>query len=315
MSTILITGAFGYLGGRISRFLADDTSLCLRLASRIARPSPNWLKNGKTVKFSLGGGEPTPSCDGVDSIIHLAAINENECQANPIAACSVNCLGTLQLLEEAKKSGVKRFVYLSTARVYGGTLTGTVTEETTCRPTHPYGISHKGAEEYVLAAHDQRQLTGLTIRLANAFGAPLDPNVDRWTLLANDLCRQAVRSRKMVLRSSGIQLRSFVTLGDVASAAKHCLSMPASACGDGVFNLSSGTSSSVWEITQLIAKRCRAVLGYEPEILRPAQTPGETASPLDFRIDKIKATGFVPAGSFADEIDATLRLCAESFRT
>jgi len=71
------------------------------------------------------------------------------------------------------------------------------------RPVHPYAITHHAAEDFVLAAHDEKRLMGYVIRLSNGFGAPAHAGVDRWTLLVNDLCRQAVQTRQLILRSAG----------------------------------------------------------------------------------------------------------------
>ncbi len=51
------------------------------------------------------------------------------------------------------------------------------------------------AEDYVLAAHGNGLLGGIVLRLSNALGAPADPGVNAWTLIANDLCRQAAQQR------------------------------------------------------------------------------------------------------------------------
>ena len=171
----------------------------------------------------------------------------------------------------------------------------------------------RAAEDCVLAAHDTRRFVGLALRLSNGFGAPAYPAVNRWTLIVNDLCRQAVENHRLVLRSAGLQARDFITLHDTARALSHCLDLPPTSVGDGLFNVGGESPLRVIDLGREIAQRCEAVLGFTPDIVRPEPLPGEATTMLDYRIDKIKATGFTLTGDRLAEIDATLRLCRKAF--
>lgn len=314
-ATVLITGGLGYLGGRISQYLEQRGDLQLRVAvSRERERAPQWLKRGELVTLDLlDHASCEAACRGVRQVVHLAAVNEIESAEDPARALLVNGVGTVQLLRAAERAGVERFIYFSTAHVYGAPLAGTITEETLPRPVHPYAITHRSAEDFVLAAHAQRKLAGIVLRLSNGFGAPEAAEVNRWTLLVNDLCRQAVATGKLVLRSSGLQRRDFITLEDVARATGHFLDLPADACGDGLFNLGGDSPLQIIELVERIVRRCSAVLGFTPEVVRPAPAPGETAPPLDFRIDRLRKSGFELTGDVDREIDATLLLCRDAF--
>jgi UDP-glucose 4-epimerase len=167
----------------------------------------------------------------------------------------------------------------------------------------------------VLAAHDRRAFVGIVVRLSNAFGWPADADIRRWTLIVNDLCRQAIESRKLTLRSSGLQRRDFVTIADVCRALEHLLTLPAAKLGDGLFNLGGENSVRILEMAELIANRCMAVLGFRPDITHLEPAPGEVSPEVDYRIDKLKATGFLLKGDIESEIDETLRRCESYFRT
>src|ERR1051326_4797952 len=223
--SILITGGLGYVGGRIARALAEQTDFALLLGTRHSKlPKPAWLKRGSVIPLDVTGGQALHDVwKGVRFVLHLAAMNEIESAKDPAGAVTVNTLGTLKLVQAAERAGVERFIYFSTAHVYGVPLAGSITEATLPRPVHPYAMTHRAAEDFVLAAHDRKTMGGLVLRLSNGFGAPIRPEVNRWTLLVNDLCRQAVTARKLVLQSSGLQQRDFVTLSDVARAVLHCL--------------------------------------------------------------------------------------------
>jgi len=312
---ILITGAFGYLGGRIVKLLAQDGDVTVHLGSRNAlRRPPEWAAEGKVIAIDLASrASLDDACRGMDAIVHLAAVNEIESASNPERALEVNGMGTLRLLEAAQGRGVGRFVYLSTIHVYGSPLTGVITERRVPRPSHPYAITHRVAEDLLLAAHDMKKMTAIVLRLSNGFGAPAAPDIDRWTLVVNDLCRQAVTTGKLVLKTPGLQKRDFITLHDTARAVAHMLRLPPLQCGDGLFDLGGEYTVSILEMATLIAMRCEAILGSLPAIERPDAPAGEKAEDLDYRIDKIKGTGFSLRRNVDEEIDATLRLCAAYF--
>lgn len=310
---VLITGGLGYVGGRIAQHLANDPSLYLRLTSRRASTSkPDWLSNGEIVHWDCAQ-DCGAICAGVDTIIHLAALNEIDCAQNHLSALEVNGMGTLQLLQTAQSKNVRRFIYFSTAHIYGSPLVGNISEQTIPRPIHPYAITHKVAEDFVLAARDQGNIDGIVLRLSNGFGAPIASDVNRWTLLVNDLCRQAVSTGKLVLRSNGLQQRDFVTLQDTARCVAHFMLLQKATCRDGLFNLGGGCSRSIYEMSQLIATRCQAILGFTPPIARVEPYPGDQPIALNYSIAKLKLTGFSLKNHFEDEIDATLTLCKKAF--
>lgn len=306
MGGILVTGGSGYVGGRLVERLAGQGRR-VRVATRGAA-DPFRDLGVETVRIDWSGdGDLDRACAGMDAVIHLAAMNEVGCARDPVAALEVNGGQSLRLLEAAIRTGVGRFVYFSTAHVYGAPLAGTITEAIAPRPVHPYSITHRTAEDFVLAAHDLGRIGGLVLRLSNAIGAPAASGADRWTVLVNDLCRQAAETGRMALKSSGMQRRDFVPLADVADAVVHLLGLPVAAWGDGVFNLGLGRSKSVAEMAQIAARLADVPLD------RPDPAPGETAPDLDYRIDRLRGTGFVPAGDIEAAVAETLDYCRAHF--
>lgn len=310
---VLITGGLGYVGGRIARLLGDALGWPLRLGTRQpAGAPPAWMTGAQTVTIDLWSDEVLEAaCRGVRTVIHLAGMNELDSQADEEGAIRVNGLGTLRMLRAAERAGVERFLYFSTAHVYGSPLAGTITETTVPRPTHPYAISHRLGEDVVLAARAQGSIQGIVLRLSNSLGAPAHAGVNRWTLVGNDLCRQAATTGRLVLRSSGLQWRDFIALSDVARAVAHLARCPAQACGDGLFNVGGECPLRIIDVAERVAQRCAEVLGFTPDIHRPPPRDGEETPPLDYGIEKLKSTGFVLEGKIDDEIDGTLKFCQQ----
>lgn len=312
---VLVTGGLGYLGGRITRGLAGSKGYSVHITTRKKECPPcPWLSPDRCVQMDLADHRSVRSaCEGMDAIIHLAALNENESAADPLRALLINGAGTLRLVEAAVSAGVRRVLYFSTAHVYGAPLTGRITEETVPRPVHPYAITHRVAEDFVLAARSQGSLDGMVVRLSNGIGAPALADVDRWTLVGNDLCRQAVTGHALRLRTSGLQERDFIALSDVVRGTEHLLSLEADAPGDGLFNLGGECSMTIRSLAELVRERCTAVLGFTPTLAVPPGGQRPTGEPLVYSIDRLKATGFRLEGRLVEEIDATLAFCREHF--
>lgn len=313
--TVLITGAFGYLGGRISHFLTQNENLKLRLGTRrsIKKP-PEYAKKSTIVQLNMSSeSNLNAACKGVEYIVHLAAPNEIESASDPEAALLNTGVGTLKLIEAAERSGVNKIIYFSTAHVYGAPLIGHITEENVPRPAHPYAIAHRLAEDFILQAHDQKKITGIVVRVSNGFGAPVNPDITRWTLLVNDLCKQAVTTGQLVLRSTGIQRRDFITIADICSAVSHLLYLPTQKCENGLFNLGGDCSLMIIEMVESIAARCKEVLHFTPQIIRSQPQISEKSVPLEYSITKLKRSGFILTNNMNNEIDSTLKMCKQYF--
>lgn len=311
--SILLTGGLGYVGGRLASDLAAAGHQVLCGTRSYSKTAPEWLPQMQMTHLDWDSDVSlVQACQGIDCVIHLAAMNEIESAKNPLAALQINGLASLRLIQAAQSARVRRFIYFSTAHVYGSPLQGLITELLLPRPIHPYAITHKVTEDFLLAAHAQKQLEGIVIRLSNGFGAPVTPNVDRWTLLVNDLCRQAATSGELRLKSDGNQLRDFITLGDVSRAVSHLLQLRIDELGDGLFNLGGGKAISIFEMTERVADRWRALVGRDISIYRPVGD-GKPPPPLNYCCNKLGATGFKLTSQIDSEIDATLRLCISTF--
>ena len=303
MMRVLVTGGRGYIGGRLVRALAEDQELQAVVAGRAragAAGAPEIVVDWHD-PASIGA-----ACRGCDAIVHLAALNEHDSARDPEEALRVNGLATLTLTRAAAAAGVRRFVYLSTIKVFGANAAGRLSEDSLPQPEGHYAVTHRLAEDYVRMASGKTQMQGVVLRLSNCLGAPADPAVDAWMLIANDLCRQAAVQQRIVLHSSGLAWRNFVGMRDVVQAIRHCLVMPAEPAADGLFNLGGPASTRIWDLARQIAGRAQALFGKPVALQRKEPAPDERHPELDWRIDKLTATGWRPRQSLDDEIDATL---------
>lgn len=307
---VLVTGAMGFIGGRVGQALAKVANIKVILGSRKEKNNLSWLPDTPIVAMDWSSQKSlTLACDGIDTLVHLAGMNDADCLLDPTAALEINAVNTARLMQAAKTAGVRRFIYFSTAHVYSSSLVGKIDESTLTRGLHPYATSHRAAEDIVLGASNS-YMDSIVIRLSNGFGVPAHRGVNAWMLLTNDLCQQAIASKSMTLRSSGLQQRDFITLHDVARVIEHMLGLPKIDLGDGIFNVGKGQSMRVIDMARLIQMRCSEMLSFTPKITRPKPTGNEEGKQLFYCIDKLLQTGFTLNGNPNDEIDGILRMCS-----
>lgn len=308
---ILVTGGFGYLGGRLAQ------ALCARghsvvLGSRRAERAPTWLPQAEVARLEWDAVDRLREvCSRVDAVAHLAGVNAQDSATDPAAAAAFNGGATARLVQAATTERSARFLYVSTGHVYASSLRGTISESTIPIATHPYATSHLAGEDVVRRTHAARKIDGIVVRLSNAFGAPAGIDADCWTLLANDLCRQAVQTGRMVLRSTGLQRRDFISMTEACGALAHLLELPAERLGDGLFNVGGGWSPTVLEMTERLADRVALATGARPVIQRPTAATSERPDDLHYERRKLLDTGFVPVerGVVDQELDALIRFC------
>jgi len=310
---ILITGGFGYIGGRLGQYFHSAGHEIL-LGTRKAGLAPDWLPQAELRQIEwMENSSLNNVCSDVDVVIHAAGMNAEDCNMDPVGALEFNGLATARLVEAAGRSGVRKFIYLSTAHVYANPLVGVISENQCPSNLHTYATSHLAGENAVLNANLRKEVEGIVLRLSNGFGVPSHKDVNCWMLLVNDLCRQVVTKGTLTLRSSGLQRRDFVTLHDVSHFVAYMIEMNSAVLGNGVFNVGGAWAPRIVDMAELIQARCMAVLGYSPRINREATDSAEKTLDLNYKIDKLLGTGFKLSGSAVEEIDATLLLCRECF--
>lgn len=211
---ILITGGLGFIGGRLAVHLSRSGHDII-IGSRSKHDVSAWLPGAENYQMNWDSAENIlGACANVDVVVHAAGMNSFDCQEDPSAAFQFNGLATEMLAQAAARCKVKTFIYLSTAHVYASPLVGNVNEHTTPRNLHPYATSHLVGESAVLKVSRNEGMEGVILRISNVYGAPTHPDVNSWGLLVNALCRQAITSQKIVIRSNPLIQRNFLTMSD-----------------------------------------------------------------------------------------------------
>jgi UDP-glucose 4-epimerase len=295
-STLLITGACGYLGSRLIRDLARHftTPLTIRILDHIRQGHGQMralmdLPTQATYELIEGDLlDPAllrAALEDVDAVIHLAAVVRTPLSYdNPAWLEQVNHWGTAQLVEACLAMQVQRVLFTSTTAVYGPA--GPHDENSPCRPQGPYAQSKLAAEKVMLAAQD-RGLNPTILRLGTLYG--LAP-VTRFDAVANRFAYLAGVRHPLTVYGDGTQRRPLVHVADASAALIHLLTSPPA---ETTYNLVS-TTASVLEIVDAVHQTApTAVVQFSDQDIR---------THFSFTADssKLRATGWQPRITLAN---------------
>jgi UDP-glucose 4-epimerase len=278
-------------------------------SSRQDAKLPNELVNCSLVYTNLDDVDTlTDVCRDVDYVIHLATVNAQQSQHDPQLAVKVNGIGTYNLIQASVKNNVKYFLYFSTAHIYGSPLTGKIDENTLPKPSHPYAITHRLAEDFLLESIGNQNIKGSVVRLSNSIGLPLIKEAGCWMLFVNDICQQAIINKCITINTNPYNERDFVSISSVCKVVSDFLihkpepEFP-------VYNIGSGTSKNLLTIAQLVVMRCELLFGFSPNLI---YSKGENKfnSSLEYKVDKfVDVMGYTPSCDLTSSIDEVLRFC------
>jgi UDP-glucose 4-epimerase len=304
--TVVVTGAGGYVGGRLVAVL-QNRGWEVRC---VGREPANWL-GVEQIMCDLANGDTArllPALDGADAVIHLAGESEVVSARDPAGALAATTAATESVAEACASMRVRRLVYMSTVHVYGDRMVpgATLTEDLRPEPRSAYAISRL-ASEHIAASRASDRYDLVAFRLTNSIGAPQHPSVDRWSLVANDLCRQGAVLGHLELRSSGMQWRDFVPLSAV------CEAVAVAAASDspllpGTYNLGSGRPITVRHLAALIQDEFERQTAVRPELHAPEPEPDPPAA-YHVSVDSAARYGIQPASGVEDAIEETVRFC------
>jgi UDP-glucose 4-epimerase len=298
---LVVTGATGYLG---SRLCASLTASGVDVLAVARRPAP-WVRAGDRAVVDVSSADLGPVLAGADAVVHLAGANEVDAARDPDGTTCA-ALGAARRVAEGAPDGC-RIVHVSTVHVYGAAMAGggTIDETTLPAPRHPYAIARLAAE-HVLGQRDP-----VVLRLTNSVGAPVDGRVDRWTLVANDLCRQAATDGRLELRTHGLQWRDFVHQDDVCRivrAAADASRVPA-----GTYNLGRGVSLTVRALAELVQDAFERLTGRRPPLDAPS--PPAVAPPaVTIDVSRLASLDLRADLPVARAIDETAQFCLDAQR-
>ena len=305
-SEILVTGGFGYLGGRIAEHFRSQGYTVGILG---LQPRPEVMRWTEGFDIRIADVTKPETLRNVvrpgSAIIHCASVNQKICEKDPVQSVLVNGMGTFNMLEQARSSKAARFIYFSTFHVYGKVNTEEITEETIPNPILHYGISHLLGEMFVSQAR-ARGLETVSVRPTNGYGAPAHLWADCWMLALNDFCRAAVNEGRIVLATTGEQRRDFVSIRDIIQALELMLNV--SPPFDSVYNVGGDNVLSIRELAQRVVEVAEKEYGRRIQLEIPRKGDQPVVPWTPFRCDRITKLGYKPKDETREAIRQLLHL-------
>ncbi|MDO8603104.1 MAG: UDP-glucose 4-epimerase GalE [Candidatus Omnitrophota bacterium] len=264
--TVLVTGGAGYIGNFVVRQLRSKGYNVI-IYDRATRPELA-LEKLKYIQGDLGDRKRLDEvfkAEHVNAVIHLAAlIQVPESVRRPAAYYENNFINTLALLDTMAKHRVRSIVFSSSAAVYGEGSEELLTEQTNVNPANPYGETKWLMEEAMRAYEKRYGIHSVALRYFNAAGAAMDGSVGEAhqpeTHIIPSLLEKAVKKReKLPIRRGyptpdGTAIRDFVHVEDLARAHTLALDYIVREQHSDIFNLGTGSGTSVREIVESIER-------------------------------------------------------------
>ena len=297
---VLVTGGAGFIGSNlVHRLLEDGNDVCVVDDLSHGRlQNLNGTVQERKLRFHKGSfhdrGFLQSELPGTEVVVHLAALTSVSYSIlHPDVVNRVNVTGTTALLEACVRASVKRFVFASSAAVYGNHRPP-LSEGLVPDPLSPYAASKSSAEDYIRSFHSSYGLESVILRFMNVYGPrSLGSNEG----VVPQFLRAIKRKETLVIYGDGKQTRDFVHVSDVVDSILSAMDTDASHAD--IFNIGTGRPTTINGLVSLLqdllgAKRLR--------VRHEARRKGEVRHSYANITKAARFLGFMPKVKLKDGI-------------
>ena len=295
---ILITGGAGFIGSHIAEYFQGKAEI--RILDNLRSGNMRNIRD-LDVEFIRGDVRDrvklARAMEGVDYVFHLAAmIGVPESMEHPLDCIDINVNGTLMVLEEAAKAGVKKLIYASSAAVYGNNSNIIRREDMNADPDSIYAVTKLDGEHYCKIFSESGKLKTVSLRSFNVFGPRQDPE-SAYAAAPALFSNRAIHGQKIRIFGDGEQSRDFVYVDDVVKVNAFFMENDL----EGVYNVATGKTVTINELV----KRILFVTDSQSEVEHLPERPGDIRH-LQASTDKLHGAGVRCDANFAASLGATL---------
>jgi nucleoside-diphosphate-sugar epimerase len=257
-SSYLVTGGAGFIGSSIARALLARGDKVRVLDNFFSGKRENLADIARDIELIEGDiRDPATmarASAGVEVVYHEAAIpSVPRSLADPISSNDVNIAGTLNVLHEAKKAGVRRVVYAASSSAYGDTPTLPKIETMRPAPLSPYAVGKLAGEHYCAVFAGAYQLETVCLRYFNVFGARQDPKSEYAAVIPR-FVTAGLAGQGVTIFGDGTQSRDFCYIENTVEANLAAASAPAANASGKVFNVACGVATTLNDVVRLIGE-------------------------------------------------------------
>ena len=304
----LVTGGAGFIGSHITEELIKRGDEVIVLDNMYSGRPENIAVNPKAV-FVDGSILDTEILDtictkyNIEGIFHLAAVaSVQKSIENPAQVHEVNVTGTLNVLEAARKHGVRKVVFSASAAAYGDNPVFPKREDMLPEPLSPYAVSKIASEMYCKTYAELYDMQTVSLRYFNVFGPRQDPNGE-YAAVIPKFTEKICAGESPTVFGDGEQTRDFVYVKDVARA--NILAMDSDISG--LFNIGTGIQTSLNNLAKMIMDAAGVSVEMKYEPARDGDVRHSVAD-----ISKAQTElGYTPEWGLADGIKETVEYFKE----
>jgi UDP-glucose 4-epimerase len=250
---VIVTGGAGFIGSHIvDRLINDGHDVIVFDNESADRDIFHWRDEANNRKRDIQHLDGSV-CDGVDCIFHLAAQTQIQPSIeNPKQTCITNYMGTLHVLEAARKHNIKRVVMSSTSAVYGDHIPPHH-EEMEVECLNPYAVTKYGAEHLCKLYYHLYGIETIIFRYFNVYGDRM-PTKGSYAPVIGIFLKQHANGEPLTIVGDGTQIRDFVHVSDVVEANILAMETTNKRCFGNVMNVGTGNGVTVMEIAKLVGE-------------------------------------------------------------
>ncbi len=307
MKRILVTGGAGFIGSHIVEQFQGQCEIRVLDSFRTGRRSNLNGLNCELIEGDVSDrATVAEAVKGIDYIFHLAALVSVPESMEKIVECNkINAEGTIILLEEAAKAGVKKLILSTSAANYGDNPVSPKVETMTPEPKSPYSITKLDGEYYCAMFTATGRLQTACLRYFNVFGPRQNPK-SAYAAAVPIFITKALANEDITIFGDGEQTRDFVFVKDIVRANAFMAEHPF----NGVYNVAYGGRMSI----NMLAKMIIDILGSKSKIVYLPERPGDVKHSTAC-VDKLLATGFKPAWDFRKGLEVTVKSYVEALKS
>jgi len=248
---ILVTGGAGFIASQIADVFIDEGHEVVVLDDLSTGFEENINPKAKFVRLNINDYEVSSlfEKERFDVVNHHAAqMDVRKSVADPIFDANTNILGTINLLQNSVKFGVKKFQFSSTGgAVYGEQEYFPADENHPTQPVSPYGITKLCVEKYLFYYGGEYNLNYTILRYANIYGPRQNPFGEAGVVAI--FCTKLLKGEQPIINGTGKQTRDYVFVQDVVEANLLTLSDDKS----DIYNIGTGIETNVNELFSLLS--------------------------------------------------------------